>query len=112
MCRLLPYRKEEGHEGKKRTELLENGFIIPRLSQGGEHFGLFLGAAMPGGSAAAPCEALPEYPSGAVVRGSYPHVMAAGAVNAAYPGKVRRNGWKEHPEADAVMRQVWRRTGF
>ena len=42
---------------------------------------------MPGGPAAAPCEALPEYPSGAVVRGSYPHVVAAGAVNAAYSGR-------------------------
>lgn len=34
-----------------------------------------------------PGETLPEYPSGAVVRGSYPHVMAVGAVNAAYSGR-------------------------
>ena len=33
--------------------------------------------------------------------------MVAGAVNAAHPGKVRRNDRKERPEADAVDIGLW-----
>lgn len=80
MCRLLPYRKEEGHEGKKRTELLENGFIIPRLSQGGEHFGLFRGDILPGTQAAEKGETSETLLSMAVVCGHRLGDLAAEAV--------------------------------